>query len=621
MTRTRTTLIAAVIAMVSVLLPASTAATQGILTAAAPMGYFDSLTVTDSSVFIRGWAFDPGNVAIATSVRVSFNGADEGLFPTGTNRPDVNVVHHSGNNHGFAMAVPATGNVRVCLFAQSSDGGNESALGCKGGTPPVDRIPVFHYDGAYVLGNYVSVNGWMYDPDQPDVPLKIHVYVDGIGVGVGTADALRPDVDAAFGVGRNHGFSKRVALSPGTHNVCIYAINSNASGTNVLIGCRDFAPTPEREPLGHLDVVKLNTTTETVAVSGWSFDPDTPDRHVTIRVTIDGDVVSERPTATRRVDVDAAFGAGDNHGFSYNFSVSDQAHNICVYAINTNDSEATSLLGCRSTASQLGVLVTPAGVVTPIRAINGNTYVVTTPCQNEATVVGGTHIQQAMIVLDPGHGGAGESGAVGPNGLVERDLNLAVALEAKRLLEAAGITVVLTRQLDHYLPIITRAEIANALQPDLFVSIHHNGGLPPVSSSPGTEIFVPLDNADARRAGGIMYQEMVSTARQFPTTWHASYRAGVSARAGSDGSDFYGVHRRTPEIPSIITEFLWLSHSSEAALLSRVDVQNAEAAAIARAIQRWYSTDDVGSGFLSNFTDASGNGSGGVDRCVEPPLT
>jgi len=621
MARTRTILIAVVLAMLAVMVPTGTARSQGFEAAATPIGYFDSMAVIGGSVVVRGWAFDPGSVATAISVRVTVDGADKGLFPTDVNRPDVDVVYKAGNNHGFAMGVVDAGNIRVCLFAQSANGQNETALGCKGGTPLIDQIPAFHYDGAYVLGNYVSVNGWTYDPDQPDVPLKIHVYVDGIGAGVGTADALRPDVHAAFGVGQNHGFAQRVALSPGVHNVCIYAINAEVGGTNPLIGCREFSPAPERVPQGHLDVVELDRESDIITVKGWSFDPDTPTTHATIRVTIDGDVVSEKPTSSRRVDVDAAFGAGKNHGFSYQFPVSDQAHTVCVDGLNTNGSGTTALLGCRSTASQLGILITPAGVVTPIQAISGTSYVVTTPCQNQATVAGGTHIQHAMIVLDPGHGGAGESGAVGPNGLVERDLNLAVALEAKRLLEAAGITVALTRQTNHYLPIITRAEIANALQPDLFVSIHHNGGLPPVSSSPGTEIFVPIDNPVARRAGGIMYQEMVATARQFPTTWHSSYRAGVSARAGSDGSDFYGVHRRTPDIPSIITEFLWLSHSSEAALLSRVDVQNAEAGAIARAIQRWYSTDDIGSGYLSNFTDASSNGSGGVDRCVEPPLT
>ena len=48
-----------------------------------------------------------------------------------------------------------------------------------------------------------------------------------------------------------------------------------------------------------------------------------------------------------------------------------------------------------------------------------------TPCDNRATVTG-TPLGGADIVLDPGHGGD-EPGAVGPNGLVEKELNLAVA--------------------------------------------------------------------------------------------------------------------------------------------------------------------------------------------------
>ena len=86
------------------------------------------------------------------------------------------------------------------------------------------------------------------------------------------------------------------------------------------------------------------------------------------------------------------------------------------------------------------------------------TFAVDTPCSNHATVTG-TPISGANVVLDPGHGG-NESGAVGPAGLVEKDVNFDVTRDVQQLLEAQGATVVLTRTGDYNTTLKTRAEIA-----------------------------------------------------------------------------------------------------------------------------------------------------------------
>lgn len=77
-----------------------------------------------------------------------------------------------------------------------------------------------------------------------------------------------------------------------------------------------------------------------------------------------------------------------------------------------------------------------------------------------------------VIVLDPGHGGS-ETGAVAYN-VKEKDLNLQVAKILKGMLEQAGATVYMTRYDDSYVGLYTRADIANNLNADLFLSIHHN---------------------------------------------------------------------------------------------------------------------------------------------------
>lgn len=77
------------------------------------------------------------------------------------------------------------------------------------------------------------------------------------------------------------------------------------------------------------------------------------------------------------------------------------------------------------------------------------------------------------IVLDPGHGGA-ENGAVGPAGVVEKELTLDVARRVAALLRAEGFEVTLTREGDDDVPLDTRAGIANNRKADLFVSLHAN---------------------------------------------------------------------------------------------------------------------------------------------------
>jgi N-acetylmuramoyl-L-alanine amidase len=78
------------------------------------------------------------------------------------------------------------------------------------------------------------------------------------------------------------------------------------------------------------------------------------------------------------------------------------------------------------------------------------------------------------IVIDAGHGGH-DTGTIGPNGLLEKDLVLDVALRLGRLLEARlGAEVIYTRDDDTFIPLETRTAIANEHQADLFISVHAN---------------------------------------------------------------------------------------------------------------------------------------------------
>ena len=79
-----------------------------------------------------------------------------------------------------------------------------------------------------------------------------------------------------------------------------------------------------------------------------------------------------------------------------------------------------------------------------------------------------------LVVIDPGHGGE-QAGASGPEGLIEKNLALAIAKKVKAQLEKElQASVVLTRDRDALVHLSERVLAANKKRPDLFISIHAN---------------------------------------------------------------------------------------------------------------------------------------------------
>jgi N-acetylmuramoyl-L-alanine amidase len=91
------------------------------------------------------------------------------------------------------------------------------------------------------------------------------------------------------------------------------------------------------------------------------------------------------------------------------------------------------------------------------------------------------------IVIDAGHGGH-DYGTIGPNGVLEKDVVLDVALRVSKLVqERMGAEVILTRSDDTFIPLHERTAIANEHKADLFLSIHANSS--PAPEVAGTETF------------------------------------------------------------------------------------------------------------------------------------
>jgi len=96
-------------------------------------------------------------------------------------------------------------------------------------------------------------------------------------------------------------------------------------------------------------------------------------------------------------------------------------------------------------------------------------------------------LKLGRVVIDAGHGGK-DTGTIGPNGLMEKDLVLDVALRLGSLInDRLGADVVYTRSSDVFIPLEERTKIANDQKADLFISVHANSSAE--SSATGVETY------------------------------------------------------------------------------------------------------------------------------------
>ena len=227
------------------------------------------------------------------------------------------------------------------------------------------------------------------------------------------------------------------------------------------------------------------------------------------------------------------------------------------------------------------------------------------------------------MVLDPGHGGRFESGAVGPNGLAEHALNLRLSRAIVDELDGRGIPATITRTGNYGMWLSARAEFADATGADALISIHHNAPTWRLGDSPGTEVYVQSDadgtpRSDSARLGGLLYEEITRALANFDdVAWSRLPNAGVLRVLFPDGGDAYGMIRR-PAIPAVLVEYGYLSNPSEAELFATDEYINVAAEATADAITAYLSTDRPGTGFVERprvFDPAPA-----PSRCVEVPL-
>lgn len=228
-------------------------------------------------------------------------------------------------------------------------------------------------------GSTVTLRGWAMNPSYVVSPVELHVYDEGppgtagySGFRTGTS---RPDVAAAFGKPDfRYGYSITVPLRPGSHRLCVYAIDYDTHYANPAIGCVSLtgpAVSGALDTTGVGGIQGVPSAHPVVTLDGWAFDPGRPTAAVPIHVYDRGPDGSLRgasfSTDVARPDVAAVFpGAGERQGFSVKVTLSSVVgkHEVCVYAISV-----TGLTAGRPGCLTITVFASVVGSLDTVRAV------------------------------------------------------------------------------------------------------------------------------------------------------------------------------------------------------------------------------------------------------------
>ena len=185
-----------------------------------------------------------------------------------------------------------------------------------------------------------------------------------------------------------------------------------------------------------------------------------------------------------------------------------------------------------------------------------------------AEVLAGVSKKETIkVVIDPGHGG-NDPGGIGESGVLEKDVNLAVAAFLKQNLEQQGIEVVMTREADKGLYSETavnkkREDLANRIQvieseePDFVLCIHQN--IFTDAKYHGAQVFYYKESEEGARLATAIQEQLVQ---------------GVdpeNTRVPKSNMNYYML-KESP-VPIVIVECGFLSNAEEEAKLGTMDYQ------------------------------------------------
>ena len=173
----------------------------------------------------------------------------------------------------------------------------------------------------------------------------------------------------------------------------------------------------------------------------------------------------------------------------------------------------------------------------------------------------------AKVYIDPGHGGS-DPGAV--KYIVERAVNLAMALACRDYLNANGVSTKLSRTNNSTgTSINSMAREANSWGADLIISIHNNAG-----GGDGFEVYHTVGGGK----GKVLAQNIEAEVKKI-----GQNSRGLKTRRDTDGTDYYGMIRLT-DAPAVICEGVFVDNATDVKIADTVEEQRAFGYAYARGI-------------------------------------
>ncbi|MES1953547.1 N-acetylmuramoyl-L-alanine amidase [Salinisphaera hydrothermalis EPR70] len=227
-------------------------------------------------------------------------------------------------------------------------------------------------------------------------------------------------------------------------------------------------------------------------------------------------------------------------------------------------------------------------------------------------------VHDIIVAIDPGHGGK-DPGAHGPDGLLEKNVTLAIARRLKRMIDdQPHMKGVLTRNGDYYVGLRQRMVIARHDKADFFISIHCDAS-PAGGGATGASVYALSPHGAtseharwlARRensadmVGGVSLKDKNSSLASFvlDLSQSASIEASMDAgrRVLAQLDDLGSLHKskvqqagfmvlKSPDIPSILVETNFISNRATEHKLASARYQNGLAAAMLRGIKGYFAS-------------------------------
>lgn len=172
----------------------------------------------------------------------------------------------------------------------------------------------------------------------------------------------------------------------------------------------------------------------------------------------------------------------------------------------------------------------------------------------------------AKVFLGVGHGG-NDPGAA--KYLIEKDVNLVMALACRDYLERNGVKVLMSRTKDENDPLTEEIKECNAFNPDLAVDIHNNAG-----GGDGFEAYYHFKGGSSKALALNIEEEVKAIGQN---------SRGCKTKVNASGRDYFGFIRQT-NCPAVIVEGVFVDNATDVQIANTTEKQRAFGYAYARGI-------------------------------------